>query len=86
MRSLPRVPRSAPRPRLRVQLTVAAVSLSAGLAALVAGEPAPPAIATQQIVIVTDLGAGQAPPTVVSAPPPAAGGATPIRPPVTASR
>ena len=69
-----------------MQLTVAAVSLSAGLAALVAGEPAAPAIATQQIVIVTDLGAGQAPPTVVTAPPPVAGGAMPVRPPVTASR
>jgi hypothetical protein len=82
MRSLPRVPRSAPRPRLYAHLTVAAVSLSAAAAALLAGGAAPVA-GTQQVVIVTDLGAGQPAPTVVTPPPVAGAGAT-VRPPVTA--
>jgi len=67
MRSLVRPPRSARRPRLRAQITVVAVSLSACAAALLAGQPAP-VVATQQLVIVTDLRAGQPAPTVVTPP------------------
>jgi hypothetical protein len=82
MRPLLRTPRSASRPRLRLQLTVAAVGLSAGAAALLASPPAP-VVATRQLVIVTDLGAGQPAPTVAT-PPPVAGGGTAVRPPITA--
>ena len=84
MRALVFAPRQARRPRLRAQVTVVAFSLSACAAALLAGEQASP-VATQRIVIVTDLQAGQPAPTVV-APPPAASNAAPVRPPVTASR
>jgi hypothetical protein len=72
MRSLLSARRPARRPRLRAQITVVAVSLSACAAALLAGEQASP-VATQRIVIVTDLQAGQPAPTVVV-------------PPITASR
>jgi hypothetical protein len=84
MRSLVRAPGPVRRPRLRAQVTVVAVSLSACAAALLAGEPAP-AVATQQIVIVNDLQAGQPAPTVVT-PPPAVSNAAPVMPPLTASR
>jgi hypothetical protein len=84
MRDLVRAPRSARRPRLRGQITVVAVSLSACAAALLAGQSGP-AVASQQIVIVNDLQAGQPAPTVVT-PPPAPTGVAPVRPPLTASR
>ena len=77
MRSLVTVLPPARRPRLRAQIAVMAVSLSACAAALLAGQSGP-AIATHQIVIFNDLQAGQAAPTVVTAPP--------VRPPLTASR
>ena len=72
MRSPVFAPRPARRPRLRAQITVVAVCLSACAAALLAGEQASP-VATQRIVIVNDLQAGQPAPTIAT-------------PPITASR